>query len=84
MKNARNFHVPIPAPLREELREAAARLGKPATVLAREAIERYLRQLRREAVDAAITEWALEMAGTEYDLDPQLEQAGIEFLLEDE
>ena len=70
--------MPLPADLHE-----AAQLGKPATALAREAIERHLKRLRKEAMDAEITAWALEHAGTEVDLDPALEAATLEFLASD-
>jgi predicted DNA-binding protein len=80
MKNGKNLHVPLPAELHDQLREVAAQLGKPATVLAREAIERHLKGLKKQAIDAAITEWAAEFAGTELDLDSDLEAAGLEFL----
>ena len=83
MKDAKNLHVPMPSDLHDELRKMAAQLGKPATVLAREAIERYLGQLHKQAVDAAIQDWAREVMGTQLELDPQLEAAGVEFLLGD-
>ncbi len=83
MKDGKNLHVPLSGLLHGRLREAAERTGKPATVLAREAIEAYLCQLNKEAIDARLTEWALEMAGSELDLDPALEQASLEFLRED-
>jgi hypothetical protein len=43
-------------------------LGKPA--------------LDRQAIDQAIREYALQHGGTDVDLDPDLEAAGIEHLLE--
>lgn len=84
MKNAKNLHVPMPLELHGELRQAAVRLGKPATAVAREAIEVYLRRLQQQATDKAIQEWAQEMAGTEYDLDSELENATVEFLLSED
>ena len=80
MRDAKNLHVPIPIALHDELRRMAAHLGKPATVVAREAIEHHLKQLRKQAVDAEITRWASEVAGSVLDLDPELEAAGLEFL----
>jgi hypothetical protein len=84
MKDGKNLHVPLPGSLHDSLREAAKRAGKPATVLAREAIEAYLRQLNKAAIDGMISDWAREMGGSELDLDPALEEAGLEFLSEDE
>jgi hypothetical protein len=48
--------------------------------LAREAIESWLREQDRKARHDAIASYAAEMAGTEFDLNPQLEAAGIEHL----
>jgi predicted transcriptional regulator len=83
MKNAKNLHVPMPADLHGELRQVAARLGKTSTAVAREAIEDYLRRIQKQATDQAIQDWARETAGTEYDLDADLEDATVEFLLDD-
>lgn len=38
--------------------------------------------LDRAAIDRALTEYALKHGGTDVDLDPDLEAAGIEHLLE--
>jgi len=38
--------------------------------------------LDRKAIDQALTEYALKHGGTDADLDPDLEAAGIEHLLE--
>jgi hypothetical protein len=76
----RNFHLPLPPDVYEALREAAAALGRPATVVAREAIEMWLRERRRTAVHEAIASYAVKHAGTTRDLDPLLEQASLETL----
>jgi len=39
------------------------------------------RELDREAINQALTEYALQHGGTDADLDPDLEAAGIEHLL---
>jgi hypothetical protein len=54
----------------------------PATSLAREAIDLWLRQQLRKARHEAIASYAAEMAGSNLDLDPELESAGIEQLIE--
>lgn len=82
MKDVKNLHVPLSVDVHGALKDAAARTGKSATALAREAIERYLRELKKQAVDAAVEAWAREMAGSEMDLDPMLGDAGLEFLRE--
>lgn len=77
----RNFHVPLPEDLYRRLRKEAARLGLPATELAREAIRAALKQRQRDALREAITRYARESAGTRDDLDANLESAAIEHLL---
>ena len=77
----KNFHVPLPDETYEHLRTASERSKVPATALAREAIDSWLRQqLRKERRDA-IAAYAAEMAGTDLDLDADLEAAGIEHLV---
>jgi hypothetical protein len=53
----------------------------PATTLAREAVDCWLRQQARKARHDAITAYATEMAGTRLDLDADLESAAIEHIL---
>jgi hypothetical protein len=81
---ARNFHVPLPRGVHEALRAEAERSGQPATALAREAIEAFLRRRRRKAMHDAIAAYAAARAGTAGDLDPLLERAAVEHLLDDE
>ena len=76
----KNFHLPLPEATYDLLRAEAARVRVPATVAAREAIDFWLREQKRKARHQAIAEYAAEMAGTEFDLDPALESAGIEHL----
>jgi hypothetical protein len=81
-KNAmKNFHVPLPDQTYTHLRAEAERVQVPATALAREAIDWWLRQQARKARHEQISTWAVQMAGTDFDLDPVLEAAGIENLL---
>jgi hypothetical protein len=77
----KNFHLPLPERTYTQLRAAAERAKEPATILAREAIELWLREQSRKARHEAIAAYATEMAGTKSDLDPDLESAGIEHLL---
>jgi len=53
----------------------------PATTLAREALDLWLRQQVRRARQDAIGAYAAEMAGTPFDLDPELESAAIKHLV---
>ncbi|MGD0089763.1 MAG: hypothetical protein ABSE73_07570 [Planctomycetota bacterium] len=77
----KNLHVPLPEPLHRELRAAAARERRPATDLARQAIDTWLAERRRKLVYEALRKYAQEMAGSSADLDPQLEAAGLANLL---
>ena len=77
----KNFHLPMPEQTYRQLREQAERAGTPATTLARQAIDWWLRQQLRKARHDAIAAYAAEAAGTSVDLDPELESAGIEQLM---
>lgn len=77
----KNFQLPLPGHSYDLLRAEADRAQVPATTLAREAIDAWLRQQLRQARHDAISAFAEEMAGSEFDLDPELEAAGIEHLL---
>lgn len=77
----KNFHVPLSEPTYALLRAEAQRTQLPATTLAREAIDTWLRHQARKTRDDAISAYAAEMAGTGLDLDRELESAGIAHLV---
>ena len=77
----KNFHLPLPEQTYAGLRAEAERTGVPATTLAREAVDCWLRQQCRKARHAAIAAYAAETAGTYLDLDAGLEWAAIEHLV---
>lgn len=77
----KNFHLPLPDKTYALLRAEAERTQVPATSVAREAIETWLRSEARKARHAAIAAYATEMAGTNVDLDTDLESAAVEHLL---
>jgi hypothetical protein len=77
----KNFHLPLPEDTYIRLRAEAERTKVPATTLAREAVDGWLRQQSRKARQEAISAYAKEMAGTNLDLDNDLETAGIEHLM---
>jgi hypothetical protein len=83
-KKQRHIHLLMKEDLYEDLRTEAQRTGVPATAVVREAVSEYLTKKKREALEKEITEYAEKHAGTDVDLDPALEAASIEFLLEDE
>jgi hypothetical protein len=76
----RNFHLPLPEQIYTLLRAEAERTRVPATTLAREAIDSWLKDQARKARHDAIAAYAGEVAGTELDLDRDLESAGIDHL----
>ena len=77
----KNFHLPLPEQTYTLLRAEAERTQLPATALAREAIDTWLRDQARKARHDAIAAYAVEMAGTDLDLNRDLESAGIEHLV---
>lgn len=76
-----NFHVPLPDPLHQELREASSTLGRPATEIVREALTEWLAEHRRRRRREEVRAWAQQHAGTRYDLDPELEAEAARHLL---
>jgi len=79
-----NFHVPLSDKLNRELRAEAKRAGRPATELAREAIEHLVEDRKREALHREIATYAQAVAGTPQDLDSELEAAATSHLLDSE
>ena len=77
----KNFHLPLPEQIYTLLRAEAERTHVPATALAREAIDSWLKYQARKARFDAIAAYAAEMAGTDLDLDHDLESAGSEHLM---
>ena len=77
----KNFHLPLPEQTYIGLKAEAERTGVPATTLAREAVDGWLRQQGRKTRHDAIAAYAMEMAGTRFDLDTELESAAIEHML---
>ncbi|MBI4639448.1 MAG: hypothetical protein HY731_02070 [Candidatus Tectomicrobia bacterium] len=82
-KAMRNFHVPLPEDLYDQLRAEADRTQQPATELARQAIDLWIRQRQKAALHESIAAYAAQYAGTVADLDEELEAASIEHLLEE-
>jgi len=78
----KNFHLPLPESTYALLIAAAERAQVPATILAREAIESWLRDQARESRHDSIAAYSSELAGTDLDLDRELESAGIDHALQ--
>lgn len=80
----RTFHLPLPDDLHEALRAEACNESKPATVIVREALETLLEARRRDRLADEIRAYAESVAGTDLDLDGELETAAVESLLSGE
>jgi hypothetical protein len=86
MKTAtiKNFHLPLSPAQQAQLRRTAEREGVPATVIARRALEEWLKAREREERAREIAAYAAAAAGGPEDLDPALESASIANWLEEE
>lgn len=80
----RTFHLPLPEELHDALRAEAVADHRPATEIVRQALERWIAERRRQRLDQEIQSYAEAMAGTRFDLDEDLERAGIEVILANE
>ena len=80
----KNFHLPLPEQVYEQLRAEAQRSQIPATSMARHAIQSWLAARKKTARKEEIAAYAAEMAGTEFDLDLELEAASSELLFSPE
>lgn len=77
----KNFHLPLPPDLYADLRAAAERVGTPATDVAREAIQIWLKQERRRQIHAELRAYAEVTAGSRDDFDPVVSAAGAQTFL---
>ena len=77
----RNFHLPLPETTYSHLQAQAEQARVPVTVMAREAIDWWLKERKKKQQHDGIAAYAAEMAGTEFDLDVALEAASVEHLL---
>ncbi len=80
----KNFHLPLPELTYAQLRAQAEKSQVPATALAREAIDHWLREQARAERYDAVASYAAAVAGTVLDLDPALESAAVDHLLREQ
>ncbi len=80
----KNFHVPLPDDTYLALREAAERLKKPATQIVRDVVESWIKEWKKEILRQELVAYVETNAGSRYDLDPELEAAGVDHLLKTE
>lgn len=74
----RGLRVSLPRGLFRELEEQSERLDMPIATLARRAIEERVHAARRAQVEEELRRYVAAVAGSEYDLDEALEEAGAE------
>jgi hypothetical protein len=79
----KNFHLPLPQKLYDDLRAAAREAEQPTTRLAQELVRVGLAEWRRVRRRDQIAAYARQVAGSRDDLDPELEQAGLVALAEE-
>ena len=80
MSNTKSMHIPLPTQWHEKLTQLAKENKTSATELVRNAIAQFLKEQERKNVHSAIVSFAQEYAGTEFDLDYELEEASLESL----
>jgi len=73
----------LPEALYTELRSAAREARRPATRFAQELVQASLDQWRRTRQRQEIAAYARQVAGSNDDLYPELERAGIQSLVKD-
>ena len=76
--NKQNFHVPLSPDVYERLKIEAQYLQRPATELARVAIESELRKLEAQRIHDQIRAYAEAMGGSEEDIQPDWQAASYE------
>ena len=72
------IHVPLPRELYLWLKQEAERSKQPATVIAREALEQLQKARKKAEREEALRLFIAENAGTEWDYDPVIGEAGLE------
>ncbi len=76
----KKMNLPLPPQLHTALFGEARRRRMPTTRLVRSVLEEWVQDQEREREAAEIRRFAAEFGGTELDLDPELEEAGLEVL----
>ena len=77
----KNFHLPLPETLYDELRSAAREADQPATRFAQELMRAGLDEWHRTRRRQQIAAYARQVAGSTEDLDPDLERAASDSLV---
>jgi len=74
--------MPLSDPVYQRLKSVAKKQHKPATQLAKQALEQWLDEQEKLALHEEIAGYAASMAGTVDDLDESLETVSLEYLAE--
>jgi len=77
----RNFHLPLPEDIYNDLRTESRRTKQPATRIARQAIENWLKARRRAELHASVANYAKKHAGSDADIDEAMEEMAAEHLI---
>ncbi len=77
----RTFHLPLSDELHDALREEATAERRPATEVVRDALSGWLQARRRQRIADEIERFAMAEAGTELDLDPDIEGVAVDHLI---
>ena len=75
-----NFHIPLPEQLYTRLREVAKRQHRPATQMAKQAVEYWLEEQEKLVLHEEISNYAVNASESFEDLDYQLETVSMEHL----
>ncbi len=81
-ETATSIELPLASDVWSLLQDEAARSGQPATSLVSDVITNWVRERHRQLVAREIAEFAAAQAGSELDLDRELECAAVEALSE--
>jgi len=81
MTAQRNFHLPLPEDIYNDLRTESRQTNQPATRIARQAIESWLKNRRRAELHASIASYAEKHAGSDADIDEAMEEIAKEHLI---
>ena len=80
MKTMKSLHIPLSAIWYQKLRQISDNLQTSATELARSAIIELIKEQEKKAISEAISQFASEYGGSEFDLDKDLEEASLAVL----
>jgi hypothetical protein len=72
--------MPLPEPVYQRLKFVAKKQHKPATQLAKQALEYWLDEQERLVLHEEIASYAAAIAGTTDDIDENLEMTSLELL----